>query len=151
MFRTMLAIAAVAAGVTAVMAQSDPIGQRQQLMKQNGENFDSVNRMVRGRQRFDPAKVNSAFNSWEETAQKIPDLFGSPPPRGAKTDALPKIWQNKQDFDAKADAFAKAVADNWDQAKTLNGLKASFSNIEKACGDCHESYRRPPSRAGRRG
>ena len=151
MFRTVFAIAAVAAGVAAAAAQSDPIQQRQQLMKQNGENFDALNKMVHGQQRFDPAKVNSAFNSWEETAQKIPDLFPSPPPRGAKTDALPKIWQNKQDFDAKADAFAKAVADNEEQAKTLNGLKAVFPKISDACGDCHESYRRPPPRSRRRG
>src|SRR5262245_2223301 len=148
MFRTVLAMSMMAAAVTAVMAQSDPIAQSKQLMKSTGQNAASLNRMVRGEERFDGAKVNAAFNKWGETAQKIPDLFASPPPRGAETGALPKIWQNKPDFEAKATAFGKAVADNRDESKTLDGLRVAFANVTKACGDCHENYRRRPPGAG---
>src|SRR5215472_12551094 len=143
MTRTMLVTMAVMFGMTAVMAQSDPLSQRKALMKGNGENAGAVNKMVRGENPFDAAKVNAAFAQWEETAQKIPTLFPAPPAPGQDTRALPKIWENKADFDAKIAAFGKAVADNKDKAKTLDELKVAFSDVSKACSNCHEPYRKP--------
>jgi cytochrome c556 len=143
MIRTVLAMASVAAVAVTAVAQTDPIEQRKSLMKRNGKEQGAVNRMVRGQDPFDAAKVNAAFADWEDAAKKLPGLFASPPPPGADTRALPKIWENKADFDAHIAAFAKAVADNKDKAKTLDTLKVAFPNVSKACNDCHETYRRP--------
>jgi cytochrome c556 len=146
MTRTLLVTMAVMFGVTAVMAQSDPLSQRKALMKGNIENALALNKMVRGENPFDAAKVNAAFAQWEETAQKIPNLFPEPPKPGQETRALPKIWENKADFDAKIAAFAKAVADNKDKAKTLDELKVAFPSVNTACNNCHEPYRKPQQR-----
>jgi cytochrome c556 len=146
MTRTMLVTMAVMFGVTAVMAQSDPLSQRKALMKGNVENASAVNKMVRGENPFDAAKVNAAFAQWEETAQKLPTLFPEPPKPGQETRALPKIWETKADFDAKIAAFAKAVADNKDKAKTLDELKVAFPNVSTACTNCHDPYRKPQQR-----
>jgi cytochrome c556 len=102
--------------------------------------------MVRGENPFDAAKVNAAFAQWEETAKKIPTLFPAPPAAGQETRALPKIWENKADFEAKIAAFAKAVADNKDKAKTLDELKVAFPSVNTACNNCHEPYRKPQQR-----
>ena len=77
MIRTVLAAAAVAAGVTAVVAQSDPLSQRKSLMKGNGQHLGAINRMVRGEDPFDVTKINAAFAQWSETAE------GSGPVPGA--------------------------------------------------------------------
>jgi cytochrome c556 len=146
MTRTMLVTMAVMFGMTAVMAQSDPLSQRKALMKGNLDNALALNKMVRGENPFDAAKVNAAFAQWEETAQKIPTLFPAPPAPGQDTRALPKIWENKADFDAKIAAFAKAVANNKDKAKTLDELKVAFSSVSTACNNCHEPYRKPQQR-----
>jgi cytochrome c556 len=143
MIRTVLAMAAVAAGVTVVVAQSDPLSQRKSLMKGNGQNLGAINRMVRGEDPFDAGKVNAAFVQWTETAQKIPALFPEPPKAGEESRALPKIWENKSDFEAKIANFGKVVADNKDKVKTLDELKVAAPLVSKACGDCHEPYRRP--------
>ncbi len=59
-----------------------------------------------------------------------------------KTRASPKIWQDKADFDAKAAAFGKAVADTRDKAKSsADGLKMAITVVGKACDDCHKDYR----------
>ena len=150
MFRTVLAMAAIAVGVTAVMAQSDPIAQRKSLMKENGKHSGALNRMVRGEDPFDAAKVDVAYAGLADTASKLSPLFASPPPAGADTRALPKIWESKSDFDAKLAAFSKAVADNKDKGKTLDELKVSYAALSKACGDCHEPYRRPAPAAGKK-
>jgi cytochrome c556 len=115
-------------------------------MKGNIENALALNKMVRGENPFDAAKVNAAFAQWEETAQKIPNLFPEPPKAGQETRALPKIWENKADFEAKIAAFAKAVADNKDKAKTLDELKVAFPSVNTACNNCHEPYRKPQQR-----
>jgi cytochrome c556 len=146
MTRNLLAMAAVTLGVTAVMAQSDPLSQRKALMKGNLEGALNLNKMIRGENPFDLAKVDAAFAQWTETAQKLPTLFPEPPIPGQETRALPKIWENKTDFEAKIAFFTKAVADNKDKAKTLDELKAAFPNVNNACNNCHETYRKPQQR-----
>jgi cytochrome c556 len=143
MIRNMLAMAAVAFGVTAVMAQSDPISQRKALMKGNGQHIGTMNKMARGEEALDEAKVNAAFAQWSETAQKLPGLFPEPPKSGEDTRALPKIWEAKSDFEAKISELGKVVADNKDKAKTVDELKVAMPLIGKACGNCHEPYRKP--------
>jgi cytochrome c556 len=113
-------------------------------MKANGRNAGVVARMVKGQDPFDPAKVDAAFAQWAETAQKLPELFPDDSKTGDKTRAAPKIWQAKADFDAKAAAFGKVVADSRDNAKaSLDGLKVAVAAVGKACGNCHEDYRLP--------
>jgi cytochrome c556 len=150
MIRTVLAMAAVAVGVTAVMAQSDPVSQRKALMKENGQQAAAASKMVKGEEPFDVTKVNAAFAQWTETASKLPSLFPEPPKAGEETRALPKIWEAKSDFDAKIAAFSKAVVDNKDKVKTLDELKVAMPLVGKACGNCHEPYRRPAPAAGQK-
>jgi cytochrome c556 len=143
MIRTVLAVTALLGGVTVLVAQSDPIAQRKELMKANGKHSKNVSQMVKGEAPFDAAKAAEAFTAWHDTAQKIPSLFASPPPPGADTRALPKIWEDKAGFEAKTAAFSKAVTENKGKTKSLDELKAAFPAVSKSCGDCHEPYRRP--------
>jgi cytochrome c556 len=141
MIRSIIAATVVLGGVTALLAQSDQITDRQALMKSNAKNAKAVTQMVKGDQPFDAAAAKAAFNTWHENAKKIPTLFTAPPPADANSRALPKIWENKADFEAKAAALAKAASEG--KSGTLDELKASFPNVQKACGDCHDNYRRP--------
>jgi cytochrome c556 len=131
-------------------AQSDPISQRQALMKSNGQNSGSLNRMVMGQDPFDAVKVNAAFVAWTENASKLPALWPSPPPEGAVSRALPKIWDNKADFESRIAGFAKSVADYKDKAKTLDELKVAYPEVTKNCNGCHENYRRPAPPQGQK-
>jgi cytochrome c556 len=132
----------VALGAGAVIAQSDPISARKALMKENDDGARVVVAMMRGTAPFDASKVDPVFSQWSETAQKLPGLFPPDSKTGEKTRASPKIWENKADFDAKAAAFGKAVADNRDKAKqSLDGLKAAIGAVGQACDDCHKDYR----------
>jgi Cytochrome c556 len=143
LIRTMLAGLAVSLCVTAVIAQTDPVKTRRGLMKQNNDHAKVLVEMMRGQRSFDRKAVEVAFAQWADTAQKLPGLF---PEDSKRTDdenrASPKIWENKKDFDNKAAAFAKVVADNRAKAvASLNGLKAALTTVGKSCDSCHESYR----------
>ena len=141
MIRTVLAATVLLGGVTVLLAQSDPIAQRKELMKSNVGHAKNVAAMVKGEAPFDAAKATAAFTTWGENAQKIPGLFASPPPPGADTRALPKIWENKADFEAKAAALKKAADAGKGKTNSLDELKAAAPAVTKACGDCHEGYR----------
>ena len=135
-------LAAAAFATTAVLAQSDPIKQREHLMKENGKHAKALVQMVKGEASYNAKEVQAAFAQWHETAEKLPGLFPPDSKTGEKTRAAPKIWENKKDFDAKAAAFEKAVADNRAKAaSSLDGLKVALRTVGKACSNCHDDYR----------
>jgi cytochrome c556 len=136
------ALVATALGATAVLAQSDPIKARKALMKGNNDNAKIAVQMVKGQTPFDAKAVEAAFAQWADTAQKLPGLFPENSKTGEETRAAPQIWLDKKDFDEKAAAFGKAVADNRAKAvASLDGLKAVIGVVGKACDNCHEDYR----------
>jgi cytochrome c556 len=139
--RIVLAGAIAALGVTAVLAQSDPIAARKALMKANSENGRNVTKMIRGEEPFDAAKADKAFAQWAETAAKLPDLFPDSSKSG-DTRALPVIWEKRSEFLAAVSKFAKDVADSREKAKTLDGLKAVMPSVSKNCNDCHDAFRK---------
>jgi cytochrome c556 len=148
MIRPILVALAILAGATAVLAQSDPVKTRQDLMKQNEDGATVLFRMTRGEVPFDAAKVQAAYKQLEDTAKQLPNLFPDNTKGGSGTNrASPKIWDNKADFAAKNEQFAKAIADGQAKATTLDGLKTAFGALDKACGDCHQSYRLPRRRS----
>ena len=142
LIRAIVAVIAVALGASAVIAQQDPVTTRENLMKENNKNAIAAVKMIRGQAPFDAAAVDAAFAQWADTAQKLPGLFPENSKTGGDNRASPKIWLNKKDFDEKAAAFGKVVADNRDKAKaSLDGLKAAIPVVGKGCDNCHEDYR----------
>ncbi len=58
-----------------------------------------------------------------------------------KTNALPAIWQNTADFDAR---FQKLGADSKAALASIKdeaSFKAAMPGVLKNCGDCHQTYR----------
>jgi cytochrome c556 len=136
------AVATLACGATAVLAQSDPIKTREHLMKGNNDHAKIVVEMVKGQRAFDAKAVAAAFDQWAHTAKKLPELFPPGSKTGEKTRASPRIWQNKKDFDEKVTAFGKAVGDHRAEAVgSLDGLKVAVSAVGRACSNCHNDYR----------
>jgi len=144
-------LGAAAAGVAVLLgvavvaeAQNAPaqITQRQEAMKGQGAAVRTLTQMVRGEQPWNQQAARQAATTINNTAKMIPSLFpqGTGAEAGVKTAALPAIWQNKADFDAKAKTLeeesAKLMAANDEAA-----VKAQFPNVGKACGGCHENYR----------
>jgi len=131
-------------GIGVLAQSSDPITQRQNLMKNNQEQVRALTGMARGQVPFNAAAAQAALQRIAQNAQQIPPLFPAGSHQG-KTAALPAIWERKADFDAhaaKLEQDAKAVqAGITDQAS----LQAAIQRVGQNCGGCHESYRRKES------
>ena len=70
MKRIVLAVAVVALGVTAVVAQSDPIAARKALMKENGRQSGIAREMIEGKQPFDLAKAKAVLANFATAHDK---------------------------------------------------------------------------------
>ena len=138
MIRTVLITATIAIGITGVVAQTDVITQRKELMKKNSQQTKAVSAMVKGEAPFDAKAATTAFTVWSETAAQLPKLFPDNSKTGGETRALPKIWTDRKGFDAEIAAFAKASSA---RPTDVESLKKAFTAVSKACGDCHEGYR----------
>ena len=140
MRRSGLAALVVLVGVGAGFAADDPIKARKDLMDGNGDRTKAVIPILKGAAPFNLATVDAALNQYIKTADEAPALFPPGSDKG-KTHALPAIWQNKSDFEArfqKLGADSKAALAKITDAATF---KANFPPILKDCGGCHEKYR----------
>ena len=141
MNRTVLAVAAIAIGVTAVGAQSDPIAARKELMKGIGAQTKTGGGMAKGEVPYDQTKAQAIFASYVDVAAKAPNLFPPTSKTGGETAALPAIWENKADFEARFAKFSADAKQAQTSVKDLDSFKTTFSGITKNCGGCHETYR----------
>jgi cytochrome c556 len=140
--KRLVAVAMVlACGVTAVVADTDPIAERRALMKHDGEAAKKLFDMSKGKIPFDLATVKESLKTLDEGAAKSAALFPDNSKTGGGTAALPAIWQNKADFDARFTQFLKDVqaaqAGIADEATFKQFAPAVFKN----CGGCHDLYK----------
>ncbi len=141
LIRAACVVIAIAFSATAVIAQSDPISQRKELMKSVGGQARVGAQMVRGAEAFDVAKAQAVFATYASVAGKMPTLFPDNAKAGGETTAAPKIWDDMNGFKA---AFAKFEADAKAAQASVTDLetfKVAFGNMGKNCGACHEVYR----------
>ena len=139
--RFAVAIAIVALGATAVVAQQDPIAARKALMKGNGQAAGALAKMVKGEAPFDLVTAKKSFATFEEAAAKMPALFPANSKTGGETAATPKIWEDMADFKAKFVKFGEDAKAADASVKDLDSLKAAMGTLGKNCGGCHELYR----------
>jgi cytochrome c556 len=141
---TVVALAIVVSAGLAAAAGADTIKDRRALMKANGDATKPIVPMLQGKAPFDLATVQKALHTYEDAAQKMPDLFPPDSKTGGETHALPAIWEDDNLADVKA-RFEKLGKD---AAAALASVKddASFKAImpdffNNNCGGCHEKYR----------
>lgn len=141
MVRSGLAVACLVALTGIVVAQSDPIATRREIMKQNGAATRLGTQMAKGEVPFDLAKAQEILKTYASAADGFHNHFPENSKTGGQTTAAPAIWENQADFRARFDAWAKDIQQAAAQTKDLESFRAAFGNVTKACGACHNTYR----------
>ena len=105
--------------------------------------FGPVLGMVRGQVEFDAATVEHSAKNIASLAAMIPDGFRhNTAGTDAETEALDAIWDDIEDFNAKAATLVERA--NALAAAAPNGLDATrqaFGGVGQACKACHDNYR----------
>jgi cytochrome c556 len=138
------AVAASAIGYAAAQTPSSPaeiIAFRKAGYKHVGELFGGMKKGIDAGADVKPfAPQATEIADW---AKKVPTLFPPGTETGGDTHALPAIWANKADFDAKAADLATEATKL--STVAASGDKAAFEAQWKAtgatCGACHRTYR----------
>jgi cytochrome c556 len=138
--RTVLAIAIAAVGVTAVAAQQDPIEARKAMMKANGQQAGVGAKMAKGEEPFNLDKAKTIFATYQKVAEAHL-LWPDHSKTGGETASLPAIWENKADFNAKLTKLANDAKQAEAKVNDLDSFKAEFTEVQKNCGGCHQTYR----------
>jgi cytochrome c556 len=144
MQRLVLATAFAVLGVTAVIAQSDPLATRKAVMKENGNQARIAREMIEGKQPFNVAAAKKVFATFGETADKGKNLWPDSSKAG-DTASLPAIWENKADFEAKLVKFSTEAKAAEGKVTDLDSFKAQMGEVGKNCGGCHNTYRKKQS------
>jgi cytochrome c556 len=137
-----VALTACATGA-AKMSSAEAIAARQQLMKEQGAAFQSIQAKAKAGQiqaiAPDAAKL-------VETAKRIPALFpeGSLDPNTSR--AKPEIWQKWSEFEGNAKRLASQATNLGATASTGNAQSTSAAvttMFRESCDTCHKAFRGP--------
>ena len=139
MLRIVAAVAALGIGATIAYAQNlDAIKNRRDVMKAIANAGITNFKMMKGEAPFDLAKVQAGLKIYQDEAAKLKGLFPDDSKTGGDTDASPKIWQERPQFNAAIESFingAKAAASAITDEQTF---KAEYPKVVTSCGGCHK-------------
>ena len=140
---TIATIIAATTLFTVSMAQAGPIEDRKAKMKEVGKNLGIIGKMVKGETAFDGAAALAAYIAMGEASRGFGELFPEGSETGGKTTASPKIWSDRDGFNAAGQAFGNdlVAAANAGAPADVAALTASFGNVAKNCKACHTDYR----------
>lgn len=133
-------VLAIGAAAYSQAPQADPVSQRQAMMKQFGLAMRDTAPIAMGKTPFDAATVDAKMAIVERNATTLKTLFPTPTGAEKKTEADPKIWQQKAEFTRRLDQLAE-TAGKARTAKDAAELKESFMAIGQDCKSCHETFR----------
>lgn len=137
---------AIAGGMSVALAgitMAGPVEDRKEVMKSVGKAIKAAVPMAKGEAPYDAAAAAAAMKTMNEAADKFVKLFPEGSESHPETEASPKIWQNMDDFVAKANDLKTASATAIDEAaKGQDAFKAAlFGSVVKTCKGCHDAYR----------
>lgn len=136
----MMVVAVAAFGATAVVAQNDPIAQRQAAMKAVGGQNSAATRMLTGKEPFSTEAAQKVFATFADSATRMRKLFPEDSKSG-DTKALPSIWEKREDFDARLVKFAEQSKMAAAKVTDLASFKEQIGAVRQNCGACHTPYR----------
>jgi cytochrome c556 len=142
MKRTVFVAGVLALGVSAAIAQSNVVEQRQALMKEMGAQTRPIGSMLRGQEAFDLAKVQAGLKVFAENSQKVAPLFPESSKNAEKTEALPAIWDNKSKFESNLTKLNQDAQAAMAAIKDEASFKSEMPKVLQNCGACHNDFRK---------
>jgi len=146
LFAAALAVALGAGVAITAVAQVKPeilVKQRQAVMTLQGKYFGPLAGMAQGKVPYN-AEVAARNAAFLEALSKMPWDGFAPATEHVKSNALPAIWKDASKFKEAQETLEGDVVKL--VAATKSGdeasVKAAIGAVGKACGGCHEHFRK---------
>lgn len=116
------------------------IKYRQGVMGAVGGHMSAMAAILRNQVHFDQFRLHA--DAMADLADVVPHVF----PEGSgdgKTEALPEIWEEPEDFESRLDDFVKAARGISAAAETgeMSEIGPAIDALGKSCKGCHDNYR----------
>lgn len=139
---TLFALFAAMAASLAMAQNVAVIKERQDHLEAMGKAAKDPGKMYKGDEDFELEKVKAALKVFQEKAAVLPKLFPDDSKTGEDTEALPVIWEKKEDFEGRfpklGEAAKAAEAAITDEISFIEEWPKVMDN----CKDCHKTYRK---------
>lgn len=139
--RVILAIGILLSAAQWVYADAEgEIKYRQGVMGAVGGHMSSMAAILRNQVHLEDLTLHA--DAMADLAYVVPNVF----PEGSgdgKTEALPEIWQQPEDFQQRMDDFVEASRAMAAAAKTgeMSEIGPAIDSLGKSCKGCHDNYR----------
>ena len=130
------------------------VKERMDAMSTLGDHAKTVGDMLKGKTPYNNDAVETAAAAFITHGEQIPTLFPDTETSrtGSKTEALPAIWTDWEDFVALAARFTEDSRTLATVASELNAggqsetgqsraVRTAFFRASKSCSGCHERFR----------
>lgn len=136
-----LGLAAVAFSPALVVAQGDPIAERQEVMKGVGDATRTGVQMARGERPFDLDEAHAVLAVYIDASERMPTLFPEGTETGGDTEALPRIWEEKDRFVGLFEEWGATVSAGREATTDLASFQAAMGEATQSCRTCHTDFR----------
>lgn len=124
------------------------VKERMDAMSEMGDSTKLIAEMLKGERTLDAdvmkAAVDLLVSHGDEMASWFPDTEQSR--TGHKTEALPEIWENFDEFESQSEDMTEKARDLrmvLEQSASVSEIKKSFGDLAKTCKACHKDFRQP--------
>lgn len=118
--------------------QNPTVKARMENMGALKQGMGVIGGMAKGAMDFDAEQAQAAIVALLDASGAIATKFEANE-TDPKSEALPAVWENWDDFVSKADDLTFALEGM--DVTSLDSLRAGLGNIGAACGACHKQYR----------
>jgi cytochrome c556 len=125
---------AVAQNLVVIKARKDLLGDMGDAAKQPGQ-------MMKQEIPFDADTVKASLDVFIAKASKLPELFPEDSKSGGKTEALPALWNNKDDVTSRFKKLVEAAKAAKDNVTDEFDFMDTWPKVVGNCGGCHKKYR----------
>lgn len=131
----------VFAGAATAQSAADALKDRKAGFQNNATQMRAIKGVIDAKGPVAP--IAASAQAMADFAAKVPALFPKDSGTG-DTKALPAIWTDFADFEAKSKAF-EAAAKNLQQVAASGAdhaaVQTAYAAVGATCGGCHEKYR----------
>lgn len=124
------------------------VKERMDAMSEMGDSTKLIAEMLKGERTLDADVMKTAVDllvsHGDEMASWFPDTKQSR--TGHKTEALPEIWENFDEFESQSEDMTEKARDLrmvLEQSASVSEIKKSFGDLAKTCKACHKDFRQP--------
>lgn len=137
-----LSLICAASAVAAHEGVKNPaVTARMEGMKRIAAETKVLGEMAKGTTEFDRAAARRAAASIARHAAQAPGLFEAPED-DPKSESLPAIWDNFDDFAAKSLEMEKIALGLSRSISSVGDLRPAVQRLGATCTSCHEVYRK---------